>query len=123
MAISRRNLLFNIWAGTMVGTTFPRLGARYLSVTSQSSLAGRGDGLIRLDKNENPYGPSAMAITAMREALSHAHRFPDAQALREKIAGFHRVKPEEVVLGCGSSEILHMASTEFLGPGKNLILG
>ena len=42
-------------------------------------------------------------------------------SLAERIASLHEVKPEEVVLGCGSTEILRMAAFAFLGSGKQLI--
>jgi histidinol-phosphate aminotransferase len=42
--------------------------------------------------------------------------------LQEKLARLHQVKPDQIVLGCGSSEILRMAGEAFLGPGKKLIM-
>ena len=80
---------------------------------------------IRLSRNENAYGPSARVTAAMQEAAVHtANRYPDteAEALRIQIAGFHRVAPEQVVLGCGSSEIMRMAADAFAGQGKKLVL-
>ena len=57
----------------------------------------------------------------MRDAA--ASRYPDveAQALRRKIAGLHRVAPEQVVLGCGSGEILRAAIDALAGPGRKLV--
>ena len=79
-------------------------------------------GPIRLDRNENPYGAPESAMAAMRESLGSANRYPDAgDALRQKIADHHRIKPEQIVLGCGSTEILRMAADAFLLPGKKLI--
>jgi histidinol-phosphate aminotransferase len=50
------------------------------------------------------------------------NRYPlKSDRLSEKIATFHSVKRDQVVLGCGSTEILRMAAQAFLGPGKQLL--
>jgi histidinol-phosphate aminotransferase len=79
---------------------------------------------IRLSRNENAYGPSANVTFAIREvALNSANRYPEveAEALRGKIAALHSVAPDQVVLGCGASEIMRMAVDAFAGPGKKLV--
>jgi histidinol-phosphate aminotransferase len=60
----------------------------------------------------------------MRESLELANRYPDLEykQLSQTIATLHGAGLDRVVLGCGSSEILRMAATVFLGPGKTLIL-
>jgi histidinol-phosphate aminotransferase len=60
----------------------------------------------------------------MRESLELANRYPDLEykQLSQTIATLHGAGLDQVVLGCGSSEILRMAATVFLGPGKTLIL-
>jgi histidinol-phosphate aminotransferase len=59
----------------------------------------------------------------MRSALSNANRYPymEYDPLAESIAKLHGVGREQVLLGCGSTEILRMAAAAFLGPGKRLI--
>jgi histidinol-phosphate aminotransferase len=60
----------------------------------------------------------------MREAAGDgANRYPDAQseALQSTLAGFHHVRPAQVVLGCGSSEILRIAVTAFGGSGRKVV--
>jgi histidinol-phosphate aminotransferase len=79
---------------------------------------------IRLNHNENAYGPSSAAMTAIRETTgTAASRYPDgaAEALRKAIAGHHGVPLEWVVLGCGSSEILRAAIDVFAGTQRKLI--
>lgn len=80
--------------------------------------------LIRLDKNENAYGPSDKVKQAMADSMGLANRYPDPECgqLSETLGALHHVKTEEVVLGCGSSEILRMAATAFLGSGKGLVI-
>lgn len=59
----------------------------------------------------------------MRDSLASANRYPDdCEALQEKIARYHKVKAEQVVLGCGSSEVMKMAADAFLLPGKKLVM-
>src|SRR6266545_2265864 len=65
-------------------------------------------GFVRLSANENPYGPSAAALQAMRDAFPKACRYPDDEVdvLVDDIAKLHGVSPRQVLLGDGSSEIL-----------------
>ena len=59
----------------------------------------------------------------MRDSLNNPNRYPDASdALQEKIAVHHKVKAEQIVLGCGSTEVLRMATDAFLLPGTKLIV-
>src|SRR5262245_54563084 len=80
--------------------------------------------VVSLDSNENPYGPSPAAIEAMLRSPAAAARYPDPleTPLVEDLARQHRVSPEQIVLGCGSGEILKMAGAAFLGPGKTLVV-
>jgi histidinol-phosphate aminotransferase len=66
------------------------------------------DGLIKLNTNENPYGPSPLALEAIASATDRLRLYPDphASALREAIAARHEVAPEEVFVGNGSDEVL-----------------
>lgn len=80
--------------------------------------------MIRLDRNENPYGPSDQVSAAMRSGLGSANRFPESEldTLIDQIAKVHSIGREQVILGCGSTEILRMCSSAFLGPGKKLAM-
>jgi histidinol-phosphate aminotransferase len=81
------------------------------------------DSPIRLDSNENPYGPSPKVLEAMRAALTMANRYPmpEYKGLAQHIAAMHNVQPERVLLGCGSNEILRVAAVALLGPGKKFV--
>lgn len=66
-------------------------------------------GLVKLNTNENPYGPSPKALAAIREAADDRLRlYPDpvSLSLRESIAGIHGVNVDEVFVGNGSDEVL-----------------
>ena len=80
--------------------------------------------LIKLNTNENPYGPSPKAIAAMREAAADSLRLypdPSALALRQSIARFHGVDPDEVFVGNGSDEVLAHAFAALLKHEKPLL--
>jgi len=79
--------------------------------------------LARLDSNENPYGPSPAAREAISRSLDTYGRYPDTaeERMREAIALHHGVGVTQVVLGCGSGEILRMADLAFLPAGKGVV--
>lgn len=73
--------------------------------------------LVKLNTNENPYGPSPKAITAMQDAVSDSLRLypdPTALALRQAIAGTYGVETDEVFVGNGSDEVLAHAFAALL---------
>ncbi len=72
-------------------------------------------GPILLMSNENPYGPFPSMHAAVREAMDICNRYPDPEQekLTAALATFHRVKPEQVLLGGGSTDILRMAAEAF----------
>ncbi len=82
-----------------------------------------GDLPVRLDSNENPYGPSRKVLESMLSAVTTANRYPrpEYRGLVQRIAAMHRVQPEQVLLGCGSSEILRVAAVALLSPGKKFV--
>jgi histidinol-phosphate aminotransferase len=79
---------------------------------------------VRLNANENPFGPSPAAMRAMTEALSLAPRYPDAQeeGLVADLAHLHGVTTDQILLGIGSSDLLRLAASAFLGPGRTAVM-
>src|SRR2546429_7083883 len=76
-------------------------------------------GLIKLNTNENPYPPSAKVLRAVKDAVDERLRLypnPTASLLREKLAKLHRCRPENIVVGNGSDELLAMAVRAFVEP-------
>jgi histidinol-phosphate aminotransferase len=80
--------------------------------------------IIKLASNENPLGPSPKALEAMRDALQRAHFYPDGGGyyLREAIAERAGLGIENVILGCGSNEIIEFAGHAFLRPGDDVVV-
>src|SRR5512137_2602540 len=80
-------------------------------------------GLIKLNTNENPYPPSARVLAAIRAAVDGRLRLypnPTAQPLREKLARLHRCKPENIIVGNGSDELLAMSVRAFAEPAGSV---
>ena len=95
------------------------------AVDVKSALGAKRANAILLNSNENPYGPLPKTVTAMQQALGWANRYPDFDydALVWTISDLHKIKPQQVVTGCGSTEILRVSAAAFLGPGTKLIVG
>ncbi len=71
---------------------------------------------IKLASNENPLGPSPLAIEAMQIGLAGLNRYPDGGAYRLKAAlgGVYGVDAQEIVIGHGSNELLDIAVRTFM---------
>src|SRR6266567_2628235 len=81
------------------------------------NFTSKAAAVVRLSANENPYGPSPMALKAMTEAFSIACRYPDehADVLIETLAKINGVERNQILLGDGSGEILKLCAAAFTG--------
>lgn len=80
--------------------------------------SGEGGGRpLKLASNENPLGPSPLAVEAARGALEQIHRYPDGSGrlLREALAARWSFPAEQIVLGNGSTELVELLARAFLG--------
>jgi histidinol-phosphate aminotransferase len=82
------------------------------------------DSIIKVASNENPFGPSPLALEAMRKALPGVNLYPDGNAyyLKQKLAAKLGVEPANLVLGNGSNEIIEFVSHALLGPDTNVVV-
>jgi histidinol-phosphate aminotransferase len=125
MELSRRSFVKLVGGGSAGALVMPLspvaslIGARGTEARSPSLVPN----VIRLDSNENPNGPGQLALNAIRGAFGNANRYPDAYGsdLRAAIAKANGVSVENVVIGCGSTEILHMAVHAFTSPTRALV--
>jgi histidinol-phosphate aminotransferase len=80
-------------------------------------------GPIALNLNENPFGPSRLAMEALHTALAEVNRYPEinATALQNEIASFHAVEREQVLVTAGATELLCMIARALLGPDLKAI--
>lgn len=106
----------------VVSKTARDLGTVSAPSTTPVELQRRSH-LIRLDSNENPFGPSARAVVALREALNTANFYPDDDCilLRHKLAEQHELPPQQVLVTAGSTEMLSLLCQSLLAPGMNAV--
>jgi histidinol-phosphate aminotransferase len=75
--------------------------------------------LLRLGANESAFGPSPLAIAAMREAAEHAAWYgdPESAELRAALAGRHGCAPENIIIGSGIDDLMSLLVRTFCAPG------
>lgn len=78
--------------------------------------------IIKLDANENPYGPSPRVKEALA-GCDDLHRYPDPDStvLREALAKFTGMDFDNVIAGAGADELIELACRLFLRPGDSII--
>jgi len=77
---------------------------------------------VKLSSNENPLGPSPLALEAMKATLGGVSRYPDGGfALRRKLAERFGVKVENVIAGAGSEGIMADIVRTFLGDDEEVL--
>ena len=79
--------------------------------------------VIKLNTNENPYPPSPRVLEALKQALDDRLRLypePTADRVRDKAAEVYGFRPEEVLVGNGSDELLGMVFRAFVGEGDEV---
>lgn len=81
-------------------------------------------GAIKLASNENPLGPSPLALRALREALPESHRYPDGGGyyLKRGLADRLGVTPDHLILGNGCNEVMDLMARCFLLPGDEVVI-
>lgn len=79
--------------------------------------------IVKLASNENPLGPGARALAAVRGALGELARYPDANGfeLKQALAARHGLPLESVTLGNGSNDLLVLLAESFLVPGLEAV--
>ena len=78
---------------------------------------------IKLASNENPLGPSPLALAAIRDTLGSLHRYPDSHAyyLKEDLARHLGLAPQQLILGNGSDEVLDLLVRALVPPGGEVL--
>ena len=79
--------------------------------------------IIKLASNENPFGPSPLALEAMQRALAETWLYPDGSGhvLKQKLAAKLGVSPGQITLGNGSNDVLVLLAEAFLKPGLEAV--
>ncbi len=80
--------------------------------------------IVKLASNENPLGPSSLALTAIRESLTEAGLYPDdgCYYLKQRLAQHLGVTWDNLTVGSGTTELIRLIATAFLNIGESLIM-
>jgi histidinol-phosphate aminotransferase len=78
---------------------------------------------VKLASNENPFGPSPLALAAAREILEDLSRYPEGSGwlLAGRLAGLHALERDRVTLGNGSNDVLDIIARVFLTPAHEAV--
>jgi len=81
-------------------------------------------GSTKLASNENPLGPSPLALKALRKGISGLNRYPDGSCfyLRSALSEQLNISGSDIIFGNGSNEIIELAVRTFLSPGDEAIM-
>ncbi len=130
MKLNRRSLLTQLGVGIAASPFLsPLRASQQNKSTSPASDSGKSQP-VRLDHNENAYGPSKKSLQAIQESAGELSRYPDVSILQNALAAHHTrlrsagvssLHPEQLILGCGSTDILRMVACAFLTPHNVLI--
>src|SRR5512138_2965655 len=88
-----------------------------------SARLGRpAEEIVKLDANENPYGPSPLARQALADlAFPHIYPDPESRALRQGLAEFTGLPAEYLLAGSGADELIDLLLRVLLEPGDSVI--
>ena len=130
MALTRRGFVRTAGAGAagaLAGSWISARGREHSAWSAfEPTLHAVERGQIVLASNENPLGPGRAVMNAVQAVFGDGGRRPGrysgtARELIEAIAARQKVKPENVVLGCGSTQILRSATHLFTAKDKPLV--
>ena len=128
VTVSRRSFVQVVGAGAVGSLLVPWVSGRGLEAMTLDAFTGGPEqskqvDAIRLNSNENPNGPGPIALGAITAALGEANRYPRSSvtSLRDAVARSFGLAADNVVLGCGSSDILRACVYAFTGPNRPLV--
>ena len=126
MALTRRGFVQTVGIGAAGAWIGARGRENSLWSAFEPALHAADPGMIVLSSNENPLGPGAKVMSAVSGALGNGGRVPGrysgtSRDLIAAIAGKEGIKPENIVLGCGSTQILRSATHLFTAKDRPLV--
>ena len=82
------------------------------------------ESIIKVASNENPFGPSPLALAALHKAIGGVNLYPDGNAfyLKQKLAAKLGVETANLILGNGSNEIIEFVAHALLEPGTDVVV-
>ena len=124
--LSRRKALFGgaafLGAGMLKGVPATSLTPSINWMNSALADIARPDYIIRASSNENPYGPSPVAVKAINDSLVDANKYMNMTAdLLSLLSEQEQVAPESIAIGSGSGEILKVGGLLASLQGKSVV--
>jgi histidinol-phosphate aminotransferase len=111
----------NLFIRSNIATLKPYTPIVPFEVLSQQ-LGRQPEEIIKLDANENPYGPSPLvAETLGKAAYLHIYPDPESRDLRAALAEYTGVKAESLLVGSGADELIDLVMRLFIEPGDMVI--
>jgi len=99
-------------------------GQQSSSTATQSTSTISVSDSILMNANENPYGPSPRAQAALAQMATATNRYPDKDqpSLRAALADYVGMPGDQIIIGNGSDEVIHLLSLALLKPGDEVIV-
>jgi histidinol-phosphate aminotransferase len=81
-------------------------------------------GMVKLASNENPFGPSPMALEAIAKESKNLHIYPDQKSIlvREALAKKFSIPEECIICGNGADDIMQILGATYLNPGDEVVI-
>ena len=130
MALSRRNFVRTVGTGAAAALTTSWISARgrenMIWSAIETPLHAVEPGMIVVSSNENPMGPGPKVLDAIKAAFGENGSRPgrysgSSRDLVDALAKKHGVKPENITLGCGSTQILRSVTHIYTAKDKPLV--
>ncbi len=77
--------------------------------------------IVKLNGNENPYGPSPRAVAAVAKAPLHVYPDPLQRSMRQALAEYTGMDPKHIIAGAGSDELIDLLLRLFIEPGDTIL--
>lgn len=121
MTLSRRRFLTRTTASTVALPLLLNLDIDYCEAAEGMPIdwsMGFPDGAVLLNRNENPIGPSPLAIEAACDGIPRSFRYADPAYIRSLLAEHHAIDRQSILVGSGSGELLKLAPIVFARDGN-----
>jgi histidinol-phosphate aminotransferase len=121
MSLSRRQFLSNSSLAIAGVPVLTGLGMDYCHAAMPDDIdwsMGFPADAVLLNRNENPIGPSPMAIEAARKGIPRAFRYADPNWIRSLLAEHYQMDKQSILVGTGSGELLKIAPLAFATDGN-----
>lgn len=123
MPTSRRDFLHLLGVNGVAAATWRPMVGQVAGQRTQDRMRQEAAGSIRLSSNENSHGPGQAVLDAIQGAFPRVNRysFAGTSDVQATLARRLSVPPEQIVLGCGSSEILDAAVIAFTSSERGVV--